>query len=360
MIQLRHIPFLFSIGCASAQQMQQVQDAVPQCAAEALPPSTVQFRVNAHRDGQVTIPEGWAARVQPLKPNQAIQLEAFSMDGLHKLKITLLVAQGKAMEQPSPAKMGAMVEAVLAPKINRSVEGKVNLQKLRVDGADGFYATITDKELVGGTGKLPRGSWRRFTVGNSTHDGFLAAVTAYSNGQTDPGLAVWNSLKSVAHSPVLPKMALGPVVLCAPAGLKVEVLRRSEQVSKVTAHTGSFGFNMTVDTFKVKAETPDSAWCQEDYSRRLTASLEGNAKARIDPASVRVLDRGAFVQRRHHILGRASPTQTVRVPNVFNFLGGKGHCTVVHLSILPVTQANVILLEQVAKSISVATATPAD
>ena len=43
------------------------------------------------------------------------------------------------------------------------------------------------------------------------------------------------------------------------------------------------------------------------------------------------------------------------MPNVFYFLGTPGHCTSVHLSILPVTEQNMELMHQVDMSVSAGT-----
>ena len=81
----------------------------------------------------------------------------------------------------------------------------------------------------------------------------------------------------------------------------------------------------------------------------------GSSKFSVIPKSVQITNEGPFVRYRHTaLISHPSLPEPVEQPNSFTFVGGKGHCTVLHLSLLPVTALNRQIMKMVETSLVVA------
>jgi len=174
------------------------------------------------------VPPGWAAQGKPLMPGKAAQIEMVAMTGKHKLKVSVLVPQGKDIAAEAQAKM---LEAMLAPKVAGSVEDKVSVVTRTTENASLVYATLTDKALVGQP--VPRGQWRAVTQGMSKLEGFVTTMSLYSQETDDPGhahaLAAWEAMTGTQGQALLERSFPtpgdgGPLVFSAPAMHMMEVI----------------------------------------------------------------------------------------------------------------------------------------
>lgn len=352
-------------GIQAAKPVEQQQEAAGEVVEGAL-----YVRVTKHRAAQLILPPGWAARVQVGKPNHSLVVEGVSLDGLSRVKMSLLVPPNEELARPSVEQMNAMVKGALAPYIGRSVEGEVQLKQQKMGDGLAVYATATDKELDP-NGPMSERTWLRFTMGNSVHDGFIAAVTVYSKADAAPGLAVWHSLRSIPYSPMR-KLRFGPLQLELPMPEQTEWVRKPGLDSKLTSFNPSIGFNLTLHTYPIQgnvnpAEGPaamrllamaaktSAKGCQEQYRERLDAVMGKRPGVTVDPKSIQITAEGSFVRYRHVLVAQhPSQPEPVQMPNSFTFLGGEGHCTVLHLSLAPATDLNRQVMKMVEESLTVA------
>ncbi len=290
-----------------------------------------------------------------------------SMDGLHKLSLDMMIPPDRDAASFSDEELRAMAQIVSPQWITGSVEGQLNLEKAESDAAIGFYGTLTDKTLV--DKPVPPENWKHLTSGASRHEGFLVGFQLYSNQQDDPGhaqaLATWQALAGEKNSSTLQEVLFSvpggkeAVKASLPAADELVVLHGSDHVSQFMAHTLA-GFNVSMESSPVDQELPSSQWCHDAYIGNLVASMEDNRDLSVDLEGALVEARGPMVWHVHDVLGKISRRKSVRMPHVFYFLGTPGHCTSVHLSILPATDQNMGLMHQVDLSVSAGTVASGD
>ena len=369
---------LAGLGCASSQSVApspEVANVVTTLRqhkelAQTEPVEGAMYvRVSKERAAQLTLPRGWGTRVKIIKPNQAWLVEAASLDGLSRVKMNLMVIP-KGKGKPSVEQMGAMVKEPIARFIPRSVEGEVQLKQKALGEGVAVYATATDKTLDP-NGPMPERTWLRYTFGNSFHEGFFALVMVHSKADAATGLALWHSLRSIAYSPMR-KLRFGALQLEAPTPEQTELVTGPGQASKLTSHNPATGFNLTLHTYPIQgnvnaAEGPaatrllaasaqsSAKACQEQYRERLDAVIAKNPQVKVIPNTVEMINEAPFMRYRYtSLINHPSLPKPVEQPHSFTFIGGKGHCTVLHLSLLPVTALNRQIMKMVETSLVVA------
>jgi hypothetical protein len=338
----------------------------PAWADKAAPGLPIQLGMSADLGVGLVIPPGWIAQGKLEMPGEAADLELVSMNGKHKLKITLLVPKGVDLPEGS---LGKMVRAHMSKDVAGSVEGKITVSEVRTDTTFAVHATLTDKALAGKP--VPPGSWRHVTVGVSKLKGLMTNATLYSQEAADPGhalaLAAWVGLRTI--SAPLTEMSFadpgggGPVVIAAPGLHQLEAVLGPPPEGMVFKHgppppskmggQRADGFAMTVETVQVDHKAPTSRWCQSFYAAQVVASWKGHPKVSLDEDSIKVEDRGEWVRYAYELVGKISAKENRKMKNVVYLLGRPGHCTVVHMSLSGATEATQTLLDRVEQSIKV-------
>ena len=263
--------------------------------------------------------------------------------------------------------MGHLVKEPMARYVPRSVEGQVELKQKSIGAGLAVYATVTDKTLDP-KGPMPERTWLRYSFGNSAHPGFMALVKVSSKADAAPGLALWHTLRSIPWSPMR-KLRLGPLQLEAPLPEQSELAMGPKEASKLTSHNASVGFNMTLHTYPIKGNvkaaegpaaqrllattaTTSAKACQEQYRERLDTMIATNPTVNVIAKTVQVTNEKPFARYRYtSLITHPSLPKPMEQPHSFTFVGGQEHCTVLHLSLLPVTDLNRQIMKMVEKSL---------